>query len=151
VNDTTAAVTKPRKHETQKAQMLRVQSPLSNELELLVTKTIGCCVAVHKELGPGLLEAVYARAVRIELGLSGVEFESERIVPITYRGVYLCNPRLDLIVREQIVLELKSVDRLGPVHRAQVVSYLRTTGLRIGLLVNFNVPVIQEGLRRVIL
>jgi len=131
--------------------MLRISSPLSDELELLVTKTIGCCVAVHKELGPGLLETVYARAVRIELGLSGMTFDSERIVPISYRGVYLCNQRLDLIVQEQIIVELKSVERLNPVHRAQVVSYLRTTGLRIGLLVNFNVSAIQEGLRRVIL
>jgi len=131
--------------------MLRISSPLSDELELLVTKTIGCCVAVHKELGPGLLETVYARAVRIELGLSGMTFDSERIVPISYRGVYLCNQRLDLIVQEQIIVELKSVERLNPVHRAQVVSYLRTTGLRIGLLVNFNVSAIQEGIRRVIL
>jgi GxxExxY protein len=131
--------------------MLRIQSPLPDEVELLVTKTIGCCVAVHKELGPGLLETVYARAVRIELGLAGIQFESERIVPVSYRGVYLCNQRLDLIVQEQIIVELKSVERLNPVHRAQVVSYLRTTGLRIGLLVNFNVSAIQEGLRRVIL
>jgi GxxExxY protein len=131
--------------------MLRIPSPLSDELELLVTKTIGCCVAVHKELGPGLLETVYARAVRIELGLSGMTFDSERIVPISYRGVHLCNQRLDLVVQEQIIVELKSVERLNPVHRAQVVSYLRTTGLRIGLLVNFNVSAIQEGLRRVIL
>ena len=131
--------------------MLRVPSPLPDELELLVTKTIGCCVAVHKELGPGLLEAVYARAVRIELGLSGLTFERERIVPISYRGVHLCNQRLDLIVQERIIVELKSVERLNPVHRAQAVSYLRVTGLRIGLLVNFNVPLIQDGLRRVIL
>jgi GxxExxY protein len=131
--------------------MLRIPSPLSDELELLVTKTIGCCVAVHKELGPGLLETVYARAVRIELGLSGMTFDSERLVPISYRGVYLCNQRLDLVVQEQIIVELKSVERLNPVHRAQVVSYLRTTGLRIGLLVNFNVSAIQDGLRRVIL
>ena len=131
--------------------MLRIPSPLPDELELLVTKTIGCCVAVHKELGPGLLEAVYARAIRIELGLSGMTFDSERIVPISYRGVYLCNQRLDLVVQGQIIVELKSVERLNTIHRAQVVSYLRTTGLRIGLLVNFNVSAIQEGLRRVIL
>ena len=131
--------------------MLRIPSPLSDELELFVTKTIGCCVAVHKELGPGLLETVYARAVRIELGLSGMTFDSERIVPISYRGVHLCNQRLDLVVQEQIIVELKSVERLNQVHRAQVVSYLRTTGLRIGLLVNFNVSATQEGLRRVIL
>ena len=131
--------------------MLRIQTPLSDELERLVTRTIGCCVAVHHELGPGLLESVYAKAVRIELGVAGLTFESERAVPISYRGVYLCNQRLDLIVNERIVLELNSVERLGPVHRAQVLSYLRTTGLRIGLLVNFNVAVFQDGLRRIIL
>lgn len=131
--------------------MLRVQSPLSDELESLVTRTIGCCVAVHRELGPGLLETIYARAVRIELTASGLCFEAEHVVPVTYRGVFLCHQRLDLIVERQVVLELKAVERLGPVHRAQVLNYLRTAGLRIGLLVNFNVAVIQDGLRRVIL
>jgi GxxExxY protein len=131
--------------------MLHVQSPLADELESLVTRTIGCCVAVHRVLGPGLLESVYARAVRIELALSGLSFESEHIVPVRFRGVFLCNHRLDLIVAEQIVVELKSIERLGPVHRAQVLNYLRVSRLRIGLLVNFNVPVLQEGLRRVIL
>jgi GxxExxY protein len=131
--------------------MLRVRSPLSDETEVLVTKTIGCCVAVHKELGPGLLESVYARAVRIELGLSDIPFEREHVIPITYRGIFLCYQRLDLLVAGQIVLELKSIERLGPVHRAQVLKYLRATRLRVGLLVNFNVAVIQDGLRRIIL
>jgi GxxExxY protein len=131
--------------------MLRLQSPRSDETELLVTKTIGCCVAVHKELGPGLLESVYARAVRIELGLSNIPFESEYVIPIAYRGVFLCYQRLDLLVAEQIVLELKSVERLGPVHRAQILKYLRATRLRVGILVNFNVAVLQDGLRRIIL
>jgi GxxExxY protein len=131
--------------------MLKVQSPLSDEVELLVTKTIGCCVSVHKELGPGLLENVYARAVRIELSLSEIPFESEYVVPISYRGVFLCHQRIDLVVAGQIVVELKSIERLAAVHRAQVLNYLRAAHLRIGLLVNFNVPVIQDGLRRFIL
>jgi hypothetical protein len=84
---------KPRNHETTKPRipmypMLKVPSPLSDEVELLVTKTIGCCVSVHKELGPGLLESVCARAVRIELSLSEIPFESEYVVPISYRGVF---------------------------------------------------------------
>src|SRR5262249_5941904 len=131
--------------------MLRLQSPLSDETELLITKTIGCCVAVHKELGPGLLEGIYARALRIELGVSNIPFESERVIPITYRNVFLCYQRVDLVVAEQIVLELKSIERLGPVHRAQVLKYLRASRLRVGLLVNFNVAVMQDGLRRIIL
>jgi GxxExxY protein len=131
--------------------MLHIQSPLSEELELLVTKTIGCCVSVHRELGPGLLESVYARAIRIELNLSKLSFESEYVIPITYRGVLLSHQRIDLVVGGQIVLELKSIERFAPVHRAQVLNYLRAAHLRIGLLVNFNVPVIQDGLRRIIL
>jgi GxxExxY protein len=78
-------------------------------------------------------------------------FEREKRIPITYRGKFLCHQRLDLVVEQQIVLELKSVERLNPVHHAQVLSYLRASQLRIGLLVNFNVPVLQHGLRRIVL
>jgi GxxExxY protein len=131
--------------------MLRVPSSLPQDLESLVHRTIGCCVRVHCALGPGLLESIVAEAVCIELNASGLMFEREKRIPITYRGKFLSHHRLDLVVAGQIVLELKSVERLNPVHHAQVLGYLRATGLRVGLLVNFNVPVLQNGLKRIVL
>jgi GxxExxY protein len=134
-----------------RAMTLRIPSPLSGELELLIHRTIGCCIRVHTGLGPGLLESIVTEAVCIELETAGLSFEREKRIPITYRGRFLSHHRLDLVVAEQIVLELKSVERLNPVHHAQVLSYLRASGLKVGLLMNFNVPVLQNGLRRIVL
>jgi GxxExxY protein len=131
--------------------MLRVPTPLSDETEAIVHKTIGCCIAVHRVLGPGLLESICSRAVCIELEHAGLPFECERRVPVFYREQLLCHQRLDIVVAEQVLLEIKSVDRLNPVHHAQVLTYLRLAGFRVGLLVNFNVPILQEGLKRIVL
>ena len=131
--------------------MLRIESRLSDDLEKLVRDVIGCCLAVHRELGPGLLEAIYTRAVGMELGARGIPFEAEKAVPVLYRGRPLCHQRLDLFIDKRVVLEIKSVDLLHLIHRAQVISYLRVTGARVGLLVNFNVPVLKQGIRRVVL
>jgi GxxExxY protein len=130
---------------------LRIPSVLPPELELLITETIGCCVRVHCALGPGLQGKIVAEAVCIELDVSGLAFEREKRIPISYRGKFLWHHRLDLVVAEQIVLELKSVERLNPVHHAQVLSYLRASKLKVGLLMNFNVPVLQDGLKRIVL
>src|SRR5262245_34295051 len=100
--------------------MLRIPSPLEPELEDLAHKTIGCCVAVHRELGPGLVEPIYQRAVGYELEASNISFERERRVPIMYRGRLVYIHRLDLVVDEKLLLELKAVERLHPVHLAQV-------------------------------
>ena len=131
--------------------MLRVQSPVSAEIEALVTQVIGCCIVVHRALGPGLLEVVYTRAMCLELAASECSYESEVAIPVMYRDQLLCHQRADVVVAGQIVLELKAVERLAPVHQAQLLSYLRLSKLRIGLLVNFNVPVLHEGLKRIIL
>ena len=131
--------------------MLRAPSPLSDELEHVVTKVIGCCITVHRELGPGLLESICSSAVCIELDLAGLPFEREKQIPVTYRSRFLCYHRIDIVVADQIVLEVKAVERLNPVHHAQLLSYLRLSKLRIGLLVNFNVAVLQDGLKRVVL
>jgi GxxExxY protein len=106
---------------------------------------------VHRELGPGLLEGVYSPAVAIELRSRGIPFDVEKTVPVNYRGKLLYHRRLDMLVNGRLVLELKSIERLHPIHLAQVISYLRLTGCRIGLLVNFNVPVLKQGIRRVVL
>jgi GxxExxY protein len=131
--------------------MLHIASPFSRELEELVHRTIGCCITVHREPGPGLVEPVYQRAVGLELDASGVPFEREKAIPITYRGKRLYIHRLDLVVSGQILLELKAVDRLHPVHKAQVLSCLRASKLRLGLLVNFNVVLLPQGIQRIVL
>ena len=144
----------PRKHENTKQEgnvMLRIPSPLPDELEDLVHRTIGCCIVVHRALGPGLLEHICSRAVCLELEAAGISFEAEKQIPVWYRDQLLCYQRLDLVVAQQIVLEIKSVERLNPVHHAQLLSYMRASGLRVGLLMNFNVPVLQDGLRRIVL
>src|SRR6266446_4548219 len=111
---------------------LHVASRLPADLENLIRETIGCCLAVHRELGPGLLEGVYPRAIGIELQARGISFATEKAVPVKYRGTLLCHQRIDLFVDERLVLEIKSVERLDPIHIAQVISYLRVTGARIG-------------------
>ena len=129
---------------------LRLVSPLSPELEELIRRTIGAMLVVHRELGSGMSEAVYAAALRIELTARGIAFESERLLPVRYRGQLIGQHRVDLLVEGQLVVEMKSVESLHPVHVAQVVSCLRLTGARAGLLVNFNVPLLKQGIRRIV-
>ena len=131
--------------------MLRVPSPLPEELEALVHRTIGCCIAVHRVLGPGLLEGIYRRAIRIELNAAGIHFECEKVIPVTYRGEFLCEQRLDFVVGGALILEVKSVEHLIPVHDAQLLNYMRIAHIRVGLLMNFNVVVLQDGIKRKIL
>src|SRR6266480_4876689 len=107
---------------------LRVPSTLPPELEKLMRDTIGSCIAVHREFGPGTSELVYSRATCIELDARDIPFEAEKPVPIRYRNKLVCQQRIDLFVDRRLVLEIKSVERIHPVHIAQVVSYLRITG-----------------------
>src|SRR5688572_6783842 len=104
--------------------MLRIASPLPEDLERLVHETIGCCLEVHRVLGPGLVESPYSRAAAIELTANGILFEREKDYLVTYRGQPLCHHRVDFVVDGRLLLELKAVDRLTDVHRAQVLSYL---------------------------
>ncbi|HET9833471.1 MAG TPA: GxxExxY protein [Vicinamibacterales bacterium] len=131
--------------------MLKIPSPLPDDLERLAERVIGCCITVHRVLGPGLLESMYARAVALELSAREIQFESEKAIPVLYRGEVLCYQRLDLLVGGRLVLELKAVDRLDSIHVAQVLTYLRIADLQLGLLVNFNVSILKYGIRRVIL
>src|SRR5271154_799829 len=104
---------------------------------------IGACIEVHRHLGPGLLESAYEHCVAHELELRGVRFERQRPVPLEYKGTKLdCGYRLDLVVERTVVVEIKCVDRLMKIHEAQVLTYLRLTGLRTGLLVNFHESVV---------
>jgi GxxExxY protein len=131
--------------------LTRASSTLSAELEQLVETTIKGCLEVHRELGPGLNEGIYTRACCLQFREMGIKFEKEKRVPVRYRGQLLCHQRVDLLVESQLVLEIKSVEKIHPLHLAQTVGYLRITGVRIGLLVNFNVQMLKYGIRRVVL
>jgi len=110
---------------------------------------IGACIEVHRQLGPGLLESVYEQCLCHELSVIGVAYERQKILPLCYKGVEL-HPgyRLDWVIRGQLLVEIKAVERLLPVHEAQVITYLRLSGLPVALLVNFHTPVIKQALRR---
>src|SRR2546426_2237214 len=142
--------TKTRKHEG-RFFMLKIQTHLSDELEDLIHRTIGCCIEVHRALGPGLFKRVYTRAVCLELSAKGISFETEKRYPVFYRDELICQQRVDFVVDGQLVLEIKSVDQLASVHRGQVLSYLRLSKLPVGLLINFNVAALPDGLKRVVL
>ena len=138
-------------HHSSRAYRMRLPSPLTPEAERVMSETIGCAIQVHRELGPGLLESIYRSAMQIELMEKGLSHETERPVCIRYRDVELRGQRVDLIVENLIVVELKGVAKLNEVHRAQVLSYLRATGLRGGLLINFHESVLRKGLKRIVL
>jgi len=130
---------------------MRLLSPLSPEAEEAMAETIGCAIAVHRALGPGFLESIYKKAMYIELDARGISYESEKAVTVLYRGTQIHGQRVDLVIRNLIVVELKAVKRFDDVHQSQLISYLKTTGLRGGLLINFRVPVLKAGLKRVVL
>jgi len=120
-----------------------------NELSYAI---IGACLEVHKVLGPGLLENTYQECLARELSLRGIPFEKEKPLPVEYKEVRVdCGYRLDFLVDGSVVVELKSIEAILPVHEAQVLTYLKLTGCKLGLLVNFNVAVLKEGIRRLVL
>ena len=113
---------------------------------------IGAAIEVHRLLGPGLLESAYEECLARELSLRDLRFERQKPVPVVYKDVKLeCGYRVDLLVEGRIVVELKAVEALAPIHEAIVLTYLRLSGCSLGLLINFNVPLLKEGIRRYIL
>ena len=118
-----------------------------------VTQTvIGAGIEVHRALGPGLLESAYEECLCRELDLRKVQFERQRQLPVDYKGIRLdCGYRLDLLVAGTVVVEIKAVDRLLPIHQAQLLTYLRLGGWKVGLLMNFNVAALKQGIKRVVL
>lgn len=122
------------------------------EFDSLSNRVIGGALEVHRALGPGLLESAYARALAYELTSSGLVVRTEVEVPIEYKGVKLGTGfRLDLLIDESLIVELKSAEKLAPLHEAQLLTYLKLTHLKIGLLINFNVPLLKDGLKRLVL
>ncbi|QQL46421.1 GxxExxY protein [Sulfuriroseicoccus oceanibius] len=113
---------------------------------------IGCAIEVHRSLGPRLLEPAYHRCLEHELTLEKVPYQSEVPLPVRYKGTRLdCGYRMDLVIHEHLTVELKSVRKIEPIHEAQLLTYMRLSGLKVGLLINFNVPLLREGIRRFVI
>jgi GxxExxY protein len=121
------------------------------ELDDLAHRVIGAAIEVHRHLGPGFLETVYEEALTIELRLRDIPFERQKIIVVGYKDAAVGEGKLDLLVDNRLIVGLKAVEALSAIHKAQVISYLRATRLHLGLLINFNVPILKNGLQRVIL
>ena len=131
--------------------VMTTHNPVPDDLNLLSARVIGCAIAVHRELGPGLLESAYDGAFCIELAHQRLQFLRQLESPVAYRGQLVGAYRLDFLVEDALVVELKSVERLDYVYVSQMLTYLKGTGKRLGLILNFNVPVMKSGVRRVVL
>jgi GxxExxY protein len=122
----------------------------SEELDMLARQVIGAAIEVHRQLGPGLPEESYEGAMDVEMRLRHIPFERQKCVQIVYKGVVVGRGRIDFLVGGKLVVEIKAVEALLPIHRLQTLSYMRVIGEVLGLLINFNVPVLKQGIRRVI-
>ncbi|MBN1521129.1 MAG: GxxExxY protein [Candidatus Aureabacteria bacterium] len=119
------------------------------EINQITKEIVDSAIAVHNELGPGLLESTYEACLVYELGKKGLKVEQQKALPITYKDIKLdCGYRIDILVDEKVIIELKSVEKLEPIHKAQVLSYLKLSGYKLGLLINFNVKLIKNGICR---
>lgn len=120
--------------------------------EALTGLIIKAAIEVHKNLGPGLLESAYEECLCYELAAQGIPYEKQKILPIMYKGKLLeCVYRIDILVDNKVVLELKSIEKVLPVHEAQLLTYLKLTGVKTGMLLNFNVPLLKDGIKRFVL
>jgi GxxExxY protein len=123
--------------------------PALNQNDPLTERIIGFAIEVHRHLGPGLLESAYEECLCHELSSDGLVFRRRVPLPVIYKSVRLdCGYRLDIVVENAVIVEVKSVERLLPIHEAQLITYLKLSGIPIGLLLNFNTPVLREGIRR---
>jgi len=123
----------------------------SEALKRLTERIIGCAIEVHRQLGPGLLEGTYEAALCIELQIAGLNFVRQPVFPVIYKGQVIGEYRLDLIVEDTVIIEIKSVERFDPIFEAQVLTYLRVTGREVGLLMNFNSRLLRDGIKRYVL
>ena len=118
----------------------------------LTERIIGFAIEVHRHLGPGLLESAYEECLCFELGQSGISFRRQVPLPIIYKSVRLdCGYRMDIVVEDRVIVELKTVERLLPIHEAQMLTYLKLSRLATGLLLNFNTPILKDGIRRMMM
>ena len=123
----------------------------SKDLDKLAYEVIGAAMEVHRKLGPGFLESVYEEALCVELRERRIVFQRQFEVAINYKGHAVGKSRLDLLIEQKLIVELKTIERFAPIHQAQAISYLKATGLELALLINFNVPMLKQGIKRVIL
>lgn len=122
-----------------------------DRLDQISRRIIGAAIEVHKALGPGLLESAYQSCLAFELRERGLNVEEQRTLPVIYKNVHLdCGYRMDLVVEGAIVVEIKAVEQLAPIHEAQLLSYLRLSGKAVGLLINFHVRILKAGLKRIV-
>ena len=122
-----------------------------DRLDQITRRIIGAAIEVHRHLGPGLLESAYETCLAYELKQLGLSVQQQRALPVVYKDVKLdCGYRLDIVVEDAIILEVKAIEQLAPIHDAQLLSYLRISGLKVGLLMNFHVRVLKNGLKRIV-
>jgi GxxExxY protein len=122
------------------------------KFDLLSNQIIGCAIEVHKNLGPGLLESTYEQCLAYELKSSNISFKLQQPLPVEYKGVKLdCGYRIDMLIDNRLIVELKSVDSILPIHQAQLLTYMKLSGIGIGLLMNFNVKYMKTGIKRMVL
>ena len=134
--------------EAQRKNLVVMQEPR----DPLTQQVIGAAIEVHRVLGPGLLESAYEECLCFELSISGIPFHRQVPLPVAYKGVTLeCGYRMDLVVPERLVIEIKTVEKILSVHEAQLLTYLRLSGIKTGLLINFHTAVIKDGIRRMVL
>ncbi len=125
--------------------------PVNQELNQLSHAVIGAAMEVHKQLGPGFLESVYEKALKVELDIRGIPHQPQLVFDVDYKGANVGEGRVDILVQGSLIVELKAVEALAPIHTAQVISYLKALKLNLGLLINFNVPLLKQGIKRIIL
>jgi GxxExxY protein len=128
--------------------MLKEPSPDHDEI---ARQVIGAAIEVHRELGPGFIEGVYESALQAEFELRGIPYKQQLTIGVEYKGLSVGEGRPDFLVHDAVVVELKAVEALHPVHTAQVISYLKAAKLQLGLLINFNVPLLKSGIKRIVL
>ena len=122
------------------------------EFDELSNRVIGCAIEVHRHLGPGLLESAYEQCLAIELSTQDIPFELQSELHVEYRGRKIdCGYRIDVTIDDKLILELKSVEKLLPIHEAQLLTYMKLSDVRIGLLINFNVRLLKDGIKRMVL
>jgi GxxExxY protein len=125
------------------------RAEVEHRINEITESVIGAAIAVHRELGPGLLESAYEACLAYELNEKKLNVERQKSIPVIYRGVQLdCGFRLDFLVEDLVVVEVKAVDKLEPIHEAQIISYLKLSGCKVGLLINFKVKILKHGIRR---
>jgi GxxExxY protein len=122
------------------------------EFDELSHRVIGCALEVHRVLGPGLLESTYEQCLAHELRLAGISFKLKHPMPVEYKGVKLdCGYRVDLLVEDRLIVEIKAVEEVKGIHQAQLLTYMKLAGAKVGLLINFNVKLLRDGIQRFVL